>query len=60
MKRKIHEETTDSRVYKNARISSLYLTKCPKCSPHKGCNRWAGGGHSNSWKDTTKRRSQWR
>ena len=59
MKGKIHKETTNSRVYKNARIVCLKLTKCPKCPPNKGCN--AHGKHQgNGWKDKTKRGSQWK
>ncbi len=60
MKAKIHEETTDSRVYKYARFESLKLLGCPKCSPHRGCNRFTRRKPLRSWKDTSKRGSQWK
>jgi len=60
MKTKIYKETTNSRVYKYVRLESLSLLKCPMCGPHKGCNRLSRRKSRRSWKDTTKRRSQWK
>jgi len=49
--------TTNTRVYKNDRIQRLDLTKCPKCSPHRGCNQ--NHKKMRSWKDMTKQKTQW-
>ena len=56
MKAEIFKKTTNRRVYKNARIYSLKLSKCPICPPHGGCNRHYGTSHS--WKDQSKKRTQ--
>ena len=60
MKKQIHETTTNRRVYKYARLDSLNLLKCPKCGPHRGCNRFTKRKSLRSWKDTTKRGTQWK
>ena len=51
--------TTNTRVYKQNRINRLQLTSCPRCAPHKGCNRQGGRNFSHSWKDQSSKRKQW-
>jgi len=67
MKENYHEDyktTSNRRVYRYSRIDKLQLTRCPKCSPHRGCNRFLGSKRSKkvmsrSWKDLTSKRKQW-
>ena len=43
-------EATDSLTYKRANFK--IICSCPKCSPHKGCNRQRDrrGKRQRSWK----------
>jgi hypothetical protein len=59
-----YKNTSNRRIYKYSRIDKLQLTNCPKCSPHRGCNRFMGPKiskkyTSRSWKDLTSKRKQW-
>lgn len=57
MKTDNFKTTTNRRVYRNDRIQRLQLTGCPRCAPHRGCNRHYQ--KLRSWKDITKKRKQW-
>lgn len=54
--KKIVENTSNSRVYKMAR--NVFISNCPICSPHKGCNvrkrkidiTWKNN-RGNQWKE---------
>jgi len=48
--KKIMGEATDSLTYKRAYFQ--IICSCPKCSPHKGCNRQRDrrGKRQRSWK----------
>lgn len=50
--KQIVNSTTNSRVYKMTRYQ--FISPCPICSPHKGCNRMGLRKTPKSWKSQRK------